>query len=502
MTFDFTFCQFCDTHQSPDKLALIGSNGELSWGDLHHKTNQLVSTIQELKLPKGYPIFIYGHKEVEFPVAILACLVTNHPFVPIDRLYPKERIAEIQSETNSSVIVDCSRSFQNSAATVLTFWDQEIVTQPGEITKSIVPVFEHNPLAYLLFTSGSTGKPKGVMIRQSSVLDLVNWIHSDAFGMNSQEVFVNQSPFSFDVSLFDTFSALSYGATMLMVSQDLVKDTELFKTKLVQYNASFWTSTPSFVYLYLREQWFQSGTLPSLKTFLFAGEPLPVATCKSLYTQFEHSTVFNAYGPTEATVITTLLTVDKTSLDGSSSLPIGHCKPHSEMITLAPGSKEHPQELVIVGENVAEGYLNRPEQTADRFFVHEGKKAYKTGDLGFVEKDMIYCQGRNDNQIKLNGYRIELDEINEKILSMEGINEARTIGLKRNDKVVRIVSLVQSAKTIDVTELKQTLSQLLPHYMVPSDYVQVADFPKNPSGKIDRNGLQEFYLTQKKAQKK
>ena len=502
MKFNFYTNQFEEKEKTPSKIALVGSNGELSWQELFERTQTLVEVIKNLDLEKGYPIFIYGHKEVEFPISILACLITQHPFVPIDRLYPKKRIEEIKAETQSSVFIDCSGELEDENATVISFESGEINKKSGAVTESCVPVFQENPLAYILFTSGSTGKPKGVMIRKNSILDLVNWIDSDAFGMTENEVFVNQSPFSFDVSLFDTFATLTYGATMIMVSQELAKNTEEFHSKLATYKATFWTSTPSFIYLYLRENWFNSEALPSLKKFLFAGEPLPIATCQSLFNQFTEAQVANAYGPTEATVITTIFDIDESTLGEYSNLPIGYSKPDSEMITLESSSKESPKELIIVGENVAEGYLNRSKQTEVSFFSQNSKKAYKTGDLGYIENGLIYCMGRIDNQIKLNGYRIELDEINEKILAVPNVDEARTIGLKRNDKVVRIVSLFQSSTEIDVSSIKERLVKSLPHYMVPSDIHQVPDFPKNQSGKIDGSELQEFYLEQKKLQKK
>lgn len=153
---------------------------------------------------------------------------------------------------------------------------------------------------------------------------------------------------------------------------------------------------------------------------------------------------------------------------------------------------------MIVGENVAEGYLNRAEQTADRFYKYDSQPAYKTGDLGYLSNGLIFCLGRNDDQIKFNGYRIELEEISNKILSQNDVVEVKTIGLKRDGKVIRIVSLFQADKTIAPAEIKSKLTAQVPYYMVPSDFLQVDYFPMNNSGKIDRNQLQDFYLAEKK----
>lgn len=329
MYFNFTTNQFEELSKDTDKLALYGSDGERTWRETHSLTQELIESIKALELPNGYPIFIYGHKETFFPISILACLSTNHPFIPIDKLYPQERIKEIQNETNSSVFIDCTSSFKQKGATIIRINEAIIEVKKEIISTSEVPVFNKNPLSYILFTSGSTGKPKGVLIRRKSILDLVKWINSNSFGMSNKEVFVNQSPFSFDVSLFDTFATFTYGASMILVSQELSKNSEDFFNILAQYKATFWTSTPAFIYMYLRESWFNSSSLPELKSFVFAGEPLPVSTCETLFSNFSNPNIYNAYGPTEATVITTLLKVEKGVFSSSSSLPIGFSKPGS-----------------------------------------------------------------------------------------------------------------------------------------------------------------------------
>jgi D-alanine--poly(phosphoribitol) ligase subunit 1 len=484
-----------------NKLAFIGSDGEVTWEKFEEIVALLILNINSLELPKGYPVFIYGHKQVLFPASIIACLTTEHPFIPIDELYPEERIHEIMEETGTNVLIDCSSSYKNPDIITLSFKAKQIEILNNNIlsTKSNTPVYNKNPLAYILFTSGSTGKPKGVLIRKQSVLSLIDWIQSKAFEMSKTDVFVNQAPFSFDVSLFDTFATLSYGATMIMVSKELASKPNIFKETLSKYKATFWTSTPSFIYIYQREEWFNDKVLPHLKKFLFAGELLVPTIVKKVHLQFSSSKVWNAFGPTEATVITTLLEIDENIINSYPILPIGYSKPQSKMITLPnDANKDNLGELVIVGENVAEGYLNRPNQTSNQFYIHKNKKAYKTGDLGYIKDGLIFCLGRNDDQIKFNGYRIELEEINKKIISFGNIDEVKTVGLVRNNKVTKIVAMYQAIEKINPSELKGYLSEKLPYYMIPSDFLKINQFPMNDSGKINRNKLQEFYITTKK----
>jgi len=493
--------QFENADLNKDKIAFIGSDAEITWGDFKTATEELTLKINTLNLPKGYPIFIYGHKQTLFTVAILACLQLEHPFIPLDEIYPEKRIAEILKETNSNVIIDCTSKLKIENTISITKEEGifQINNLSTSISESTVQVYQNERLGYIIFTSGSTGKPKGVLIRKSSILTLIDWIASDSFKMSSADVFVNQSPFSFDVSLFDTFANLHYGATMLMVSRELAKSPPNFRDQLLKYKATFWTSTPSFIFLYQREGWFNSQQIPSLKKFLFAGELLSPKIVSNLYAHFKIDHIWNAFGPTEATVITTLFDCTEEAVAEYPILPIGYSKPNSKMLTIPEDANaDHLGELVIQGDNVADGYLNRSEQTADRFYTINNQKAYKTGDLGYIKNGLIFCLGRNDDQIKFNGYRLELEEINKKILEINAVADVKTIGLKRNNKVVKIVTIYQAQTAINKSEFVAYLENKLPHYMIPSDFLKVASFPLNTSGKTDRSKLQEFYLTEKK----
>jgi D-alanine--poly(phosphoribitol) ligase subunit 1 len=224
--------------------------------------------------------------------------------------------------------------------------------------------------------------------------------------------------------------------------------------------------------------------------FLFCGEVLPYSLAKELKKHYPSSRVLNTYGPTEATVATTLIEIDETILTKYEVLPVGYSKRDSEVVI-------EDSEIVIYGDNVSVGYLNREDLNRVKFGIRNGKRFFRTGDLGYIEDGLLFCRGRNDDQIKLRGYRIELNEITSKLESLDFVHMAATIALKRNEEVKKIVSLVvlKFERQGDVrSEIQELLQQQLPEYMIPSDIKTVESLPLNQNGKIDKSLLPELYL--------
>jgi D-alanine--poly(phosphoribitol) ligase subunit 1 len=241
--------------------------------------------------------------------------------------------------------------------------------------------------------------------------------------------------------------------------------------------------------LYSRESHTQISE--NIASFLFCGEVLPHGLAKELKFHYPNARVLNTYGPTEATVATTLIEIDDSILSKYDVLPVGYPKRDCEI-----GIED--SEIVIYGENVSLGYLNREDLNRGKFGVKENKRYFKTGDLGYMENGLLFCRGRNDDQVKLRGYRIELNEITSKLEMLDFLHMAVTIPLKRNDDVKKIVSMVvlKSEREGEVkTEIQEFLKRHLPEYMIPSDIKIVDSFPLNQNGKIDKSLLPELYLS-------
>jgi D-alanine--poly(phosphoribitol) ligase subunit 1 len=499
MNYDFHQKKFINSEVNPSKLAVAGSDLEIDWQSLHDKTETLCSLFKEMELPPGHPVIIYGHKEYLFPVAILACIHSGTPYIPIDKIYPADRIKKIIEKTGSQAIINCS---EDELEIEFPF----SISKTMELKKNSSPdftnrtyFFPEDPLQYIMFTSGSTGEPKGVQITRNAVLTFIDWATKD-FGFTGNDVFMNQAPFTFDVSLCDVLNAFALGGTLILNSTDIVRDQQAFLSRVAHYKCSVWTSTPSFAFLFLRHPQLNSATLPSLKTFLFMGEELPGRTCSILKTSFSSARILNAYGPTEATIVTTLVEITNEVLQKYASLPIGYPMPGSELLIekTDPGSREG--ELVIVGNHVSIGYFKNEEFNRQKFFIHNGKRAFKTGDLAYYENEMIFYLGRNDDQVKMHGFRIELNEISNIICKHDLVSDAVTVPLKRNNEVKKIISFVVLKSLVSGEILKEKLipflEKQLPYYMIPGDLVIVNEFPHSSSHKIDKNKLISEYLTQ------
>lgn len=500
MYYDFTQNVFADTTVNRTKIAVAGSDTDISWEHLQQRCLQLVDTLKKLEIPSGHPVLIFGHKESYFPLAMLACMHAKIPYIPMDKIYPLERIKKIAKSTRSQVLINCTTSKLDMKLAYTIQSDGTYLQNYSPNFNEAIYGDSNDPLSYIMFTSGSTGEPKGVQITRNAVLAYVNWSKRD-FGFSEKDVFLNQAPFTFDVSLSDVLLSFALGGSLVLSSTELISKQDLFLERLKKYACTVWTSTPSFAYLFIRNQLFNSSELPALHTFLFIGEELPNRTAASLKKQFTGARVINAYGPTEATIITTFIDITEDIIEKYASLPIGFAMPGSELLIQKIETDVKEGELIIVGDHVSTGYFKREDLNKEKFYVHEGKRAFKTGDLAYFEAGMYFFLGRNDDQIKFNGFRIELTEITAVICKHQAVKDAVTVALKRNNEVKKIISFIITKPDADAlllaTELKQNLPLTLPYYMIPGDLCFVDEFPYSLSHKIDKNKLIENYLKEK-----
>ncbi|MCX6272400.1 MAG: AMP-binding protein [Bacteroidetes bacterium] len=502
MKFDFQNNEFTDLEFQCQKIAISGSDRDINWEDSKKVVDQYIAIFSNLGLPKGHPVIVYGHKEHLFPLAILALMRCDLPYIPVDNIYPFERLIKIQSVSGSQVLINCGDYLIDDFIPIVINNHFEVEFRFNADFSNGIVYRESDPLRYILFTSGSTGEPKGVQITRSSLNCFCNWIKT-SYPFTADDVFLNQSLFTFDVSLYDIVGAFLHGGTILLIDIGLTKESDRLFRKLRKYKCSVWVSTPSFAYIYLRETQMNQNYLDCMKIFLFAGENLPVHVVEGLHRQFPDSKVFNAYGPTEATVTTTLVEVSAEMVK-SSCIPIGYPRPDSViLIENESNDPEKTGELIIVGDHVSIGYLKDETLSSEKFFTFRKKRAFRTGDLGYYSDNMLYFTGRNDDMIKFHGYRIELGEISAVIREMKFIEDAVTIPLKRGEDIKRIISIVvltnsDSEYTKDwENALKSHLEKKLPSYMLPADIIKVDKFPLNANQKIDKAALIEIYKSLK-----
>ena len=317
--------------------------------------------------------------------------------------------------------------------------------------------------------------------------------------------FLNQAPFSFDLSVMDLYTSLCTGGTLKSIDKELQSDFKGLMEYLKDANINYWVSTPSFVDLCFTEPLFNGEILSDIKKFLFCGEKLTKETAAEIFERFKNAEIINTYGPTEATVAVTSIKIEKEMLNISRDLPIGVPKLGTELRVIDESLKEvdPPQkgELMIVGDTVSLGYFNDEEKTSKVFSELEinGKtvRAYRTGDEGYIEENgNYYITGRIDQQIKLHGYRIELGDIEQNLLKIDGISGAAVVPKESEGRIKHLVAfIVKKGSSGDFSErklVKTELKNMLPSYMVPKKIEFVSTLPLTGNGKLDRKKLREM----------
>ena len=475
MRFDLELLDFIECDKEFNKIAVSGSDKDLTWNEFKNEVENFKTKLLEFNLPKGHPVVIYGHKEASFIVSAVACMSLGFPYIPVDAIYPQERLNKIVNVVNSAVVI-------NTIEDKIDFNIEKVSTE----------YFYEDPIIYIIFTSGSTGEPKGVQITRDSILDFAKWLEKD-FNFNNTNIFMNQAPFSFDLSVYELMGFLLFGGTIVLNSREIIETHLEYIERLKKYSCNTWVSTPSFITRFLLSSEFTTQNLENLTTFLFCGEVLTSMTAKRILNNFPNSKVLNTYGPTEATVATTIVDITPEIIEKySKNLPVGFVKENTT-INLLDIDSENIGEMEIVGDNVSIGYFKNDELNKQKFESKYEKRSFRTGDFGYFEDGMLFFANRKDELIKLHGFRIELGEIDKEFTSNKAVIESITIPLKRGSEVMKLITFIITKDEIEINELKEEISKTLPYYMIPSDIIKLDKFPYNNNHKIDKNELINIY---------
>jgi D-alanine--poly(phosphoribitol) ligase subunit 1 len=474
---------------APERLAHISGDRSLTYGELARRSNNLASYLARTLPDDRCPVAVLGYKEPELLVAFLGALKAGHPYIPIDAIVPAQRVERIVATAAAPLTLTPDR--------IAALTEQDA----GPVPDSSRRIGTDDPF-YIMFTSGSTGDPKGVIITLGCVMSFLNWWLAEQRLAEQAETFLNQVPFSFDLSIMDIYASLVTGGTMFSVTHaDVDNPAQLYRT-LARSEATTWFSTPSFAQVCLVERSFSAAMLPRLRRLLFCGETLAPETAAALLDRFPEAEVWNTYGPTETTVATTSIRIDREILARYRPLPIGYAKPDGHIAVLGedgrPVADGERGEIVIAGSNVSPGYVGRPDLTARAFFDLDGMRAYHTGDWGHYEGDLLFCEGRRDNQIKLHGHRIEIGDVEANLQTLPGVRDGVIVPKMKDGQPDWLAAFVILAEQPDGSEfevsraLRRQLGALLPAYMLPRKFYFLTTFPMTVNGKADRKKLAEM----------
>ncbi|AWW31715.1 non-ribosomal peptide synthetase [Echinicola strongylocentroti] len=477
------------------KTAVEFQQQKLTYAELDELSNQFADFIRKQNINKGDRVGLFLPRSAELIMALIGTIKSGAVYIPIDPSLPKERIKHMLEDSAAKAIIT-SRDLLGevpediSHLVMETFMDNPSVYSS---TYQEVGLTQNDPL-YLLYTSGSTGLPKGVLVSHQN---LINFYYSakDIFNVSESDRTLAITTISFDVAGMEIVATLGNGATLVVADTPTQKDGRLLLKALKEKYITRVFSTPATYQMLLQVGW--ESHLP-LK-IVSGGEPFSQKLIEQLLPITDE--IWNAYGPTETTIFSTIKLIDKPEAYNSIGKPI-----HNTQIYLLdehqqPVSPGEIGEIYIGGKGVALGYWQRPELNKERFinnpFDSTHPKLYKTGDLGQINSnEELICLGRIDTQVKIRGHRIELGEIEQQINLIDGLTASHvsiiqgTAGPKH--LIAYIIRKNQSAERPpnDETLLwKSFLQRSLPDYMVPVEWVALTHFPLTPNGKIDQKAL-------------
>ncbi|NSL86076.1 amino acid adenylation domain-containing protein [Chitinophaga sp. Mgbs1] len=484
--------------RTPDAVAVVYEHEQLTYRRLDEKATRLGHYLRQKGVQPGMLVPICLHRSEEMITGILGILKAGAAYVPIDPLYPADRISYMLEDTAAPVLVstaacaDIFSDMEHAGELVLLDADEPHISRmpAGPVAVTAAP----QDVAYVIYTSGSTGRPKGVLVTNENVVRL---FETDAplYDFDESDVWTMFHSFCFDFSVWEMYGALFYGGRVIVVPRHVTQDAVLFGELLIRERVTVLNQTPSSFYVlqdYLTER---TSTLP-VRYVIFGGEALNPGKLKPWKQLYKDCRLINMYGITETTVHVTFQELEWHHLGNSASV-IGKPIPTLSAYILNEQQGLVPLgvagELYIGGAGVAKGYLNLPGLTAERFIMNpfvEGERLYRTGDLGrWLRDGNIEYMGRIDDQVKIRGFRIELGEI-ENVLQHSGlVNQGVVLAKTDQSGNRRLVGYVVPKETFTREAVMTTLKERLPDYMVPALWVTLEEIPLTSNGKVNRKAL-------------
>jgi amino acid adenylation domain-containing protein/non-ribosomal peptide synthase protein (TIGR01720 family) len=505
---------------NPGSEAIVSGEGRMTYQELNRRANQLAHYLRTRGVGPDVLVGICTKRSLDMIVAILGTLKAGGAYLPLDPVYPEERLVFMLEDARVPVLLTQEvlkleiRNWKLETCQMICL-DSEWGTIAQESGENPVSGVTTEHLAYAIYTSGSTGKPKGVLISHKGLLNLIFW-HLRTFDVTSSDRATQLAGMAFDAAVWEVWPYLTVGASLYLIEPDTLNSPAQLRNWLLSKEISIcFVPTPLAEEL-LSLEWPPN---PPLRIMLTGGDKLHKYPSPSIPFKF-----VNNYGPTENSVVSTSGLIGPNGQETLSSPSIGRPIANTQAYIfdqhLQPVPIGVPGELHVSGDGLARGYLNRPDLTEEKFILNpcsnepgacpepsRRARLYKTGDLArYLPNGEIEFLGRIDHQVKIRGFRIELGEIESVLTQHPHIREAVVIAREDTPGNKRLVAYVVQAKgegqKANTTELREYLKKTLPEYMIPSAFVMLESIPLTPNGKVDRralpvpdrSGLEEGYV--------
>ncbi|SMO63679.1 amino acid adenylation domain-containing protein [Melghirimyces algeriensis] len=470
----------------PDRIAVEFGEEHMTYRRLDERSNQWAHYLRKQGVESGVKVAVCMERSPDMVVALLGILKAGGTYVPLDPIFPEHRLAYMLEDSCSEVVVTDQSSmplWAQSDVQIIHLNDigRKLASESCQATPELQASSEQT--AYVIYTSGSTGKPKGVQVSHRSLINFLTSMSKEP-GIRKEDRLLSVTTLSFDICALELFLPWMAGATTVLVSRDVAMDGKRLAEAIQKSSATVMQATPATWRLLLAAGWKGS---PQLK-ILCGGEAWTRELAQEL--QARSAELWNMYGPTETTVWSTVHHVTE---DVRMGRPIGNTQLYVLDKAMQPVPIGVPGELYIGGEGVAQGYLNRPDLTAERFLPNpfSGKgRMYRTGDLvRYLSDGTVEYLGRIDHQVKVRGYRIELPEIETVLQRHPAVHQAVVIAHGDETGEKRLIAYLEGKALPADRMIRDYCLTQLPEYMVPSAYIEMESLPLTPNGKVDRRAL-------------
>ena len=475
--------------KTPDDIAIVFEDKEMTYRELNERANSLAYKLRKNEVTNNTVVGILLERSFEMLISMLAVLKSGGAYIPIAPDYPKDRIEYMLEDSEATIILTSQNRRNLADKKLINVKDERIYENHKENLENIS---KPEDLSYLIYTSGSTGTPKGVMLKQKNLSNFYNSMKNiiEYLKDGKNHKILSITTVSFDIFGFETLMSLTRGLTVYLTSENGQKMTSKIERIIKDNDVEIMQTTPSVMKFHL-ENLNDENSLKSLKYIMLAGEPLTKTLVDRIKQIIPNVTIYNGYGPSETTIFSTI-----GNATNQEEITIGRPINNTQIYILNKNKKVMPQgtigELYISGDGVGKGYMNKEQQTNASFIINpfiDGKVMYKVGDLGaFDDKGEITCYGRIDNQVKIRGLRIELQEIEKKMQSVYNIHDCVVVKKVVKGKDALCAYYVERGH-VSKSVLKTVLYSKLPEYMVPQYFVKMEQLPHTPNGKVDRKAL-------------
>ncbi|NJJ59912.1 non-ribosomal peptide synthetase [Pseudomonas sp. B14(2022)] len=471
-----------------DATALVWQDGSLTFAQLHTQANRLAHYLRDKGVGPDVCVAIAAERSPQLLVGLLAIIKAGGAYVPLDPDYPAERLAYMLKDSGVHLLLTQTALLDRvPSAEGVCVIAMDTLHLDGWPTQPPGLHLHGDNLAYVIYTSGSTGQPKGVGNTHAALAERLQWMQA-TYQLNDSDVLMQKAPISFDVSVWECFWPLITGCRLVLAGPGEHRDPHRIAQLVQAYGVTTLHFVPPLLQLFIDEPLVAECT--SLRRLFSGGEALPAELRNRVLAQLPAVQLHNRYGPTETAINVTHWHC--TAEDGERS-PIGRplgnviCRVLDEQLNPLPAGV--PGELCIGGIGLARGYLGRAGLTAERFVAdplgEAGARLYRTGDRARWSADgLLEYLGRLDQQVKLRGFRVEPEEIEARLLALNGI--AQAVVLVRD---AQLIGYYTAHTALDEQDVKAALAAELPEYMVPAQLMRLDAMPLSPSGKLDRRAL-------------